>query len=84
MAKIVDAQDYGNVEAMGRNDLLNYLTNMRHDFATEGLNIADLGVTGLSNETNFSKLSDEQLLTMATAVASEAGKKLAYETDYQK
>ena len=84
MAEIVDAQDYGNVEAMGRNDLLNYLTNMRHDFATEGLDIADLGVTGLSNETNFSKLSDEQLLTMATAVAGEAGKKAVYEKDYQK
>jgi hypothetical protein len=78
------SENYGNVEAMGRMDLLDYLTNMRYSFASEGLNIADLGVTGLSNETNFSKADNSQLLAWATAIASEIGKKTAYETDYAK
>ena len=86
MSSIIEEQgeSYGNIEAMGRMDLLNYLTNVRHSISSEGLNIADLGVTGLSNETDFSKAGNSQLLAWATAIASEIGKKTVYETDYAK
>jgi hypothetical protein len=69
---------------MSEMDLMTYLTNMRQAFADNGLNIADLGVQGLSNSTDFSEASEEMLRTWASAVAGEEGKTLLYKDQYAK
>jgi hypothetical protein len=63
-------------------DLLTYLTDMRYNIAAEGLDIADLGISGLSNNTDFSKADKDTLVTWATALASEGGKQNQYKTTY--
>ena len=86
MAGIVatESRKYGNVDAMGKMDLLTYLTNMRQAFADASLDIADLGIQGLSGTVDFSKVSLEDLQSWAQQIAAENGKKPLYDTEYQK
>jgi hypothetical protein len=81
MAKIVEQENdkYASVDTMGDMDLMSYITDMRQAFADQGLNISDLGIEGLTNLTDISKASSEQLKTWASAIALEGGKVNLYE-----
>jgi hypothetical protein len=85
MANIVktESKKFGSVDAMGDMDRMSYITKMRQDFADQGLNISDLGIEGLTNLTDISKASSEQLKTWASAIALEGGKTAIYEQDYK-
>ena len=86
MANIVEQESnkYASVDTMGDMDLMSYITDMRQAFADQGLNISDLGIEGLTNLTDISKASSEQLKTWASAIALEGGKVNLYEQDYEK
>ena len=71
-----------NFDGMDTIDLLTYLTDMRYNIAASGLDIAELGISGLSNNTEFSKADKDTLVTWATALASEGGKQNQYKTTY--
>ena len=86
MAEIVEeeSRNYGQVSGMSEMDLMTYLTNMRQAFADQGLNIADLGIQGLSNNVDFSEASEDTLREWAKAVASEEGNATLYKNQYAK
>ena len=86
MAKIVEANagNYGSTDAMGSLDLMTYLIDMRDKFAQQNLNIEDLGIAGLSNTTDFSKVSEATLREWAGAIASEGVKAGIYEDEYKR
>jgi hypothetical protein len=66
--------NYGDVSAMGDFDLMTYLTDMASSVAAKNLDLKDFGITGLSNTTDFSKATSEQLKQWAEALAVEGGK----------
>jgi hypothetical protein len=84
MSAIIDeeSEKYGSVDAMDDLDLMSYLTQMRDEFAKKNLNIADFGIAGLSNETDFSRATTEQLKEWAKNIALEGGKSAVYSEDY--
>ena len=71
-----------NFDNMDTIDLLTYLTDMRYNIAASGLDIADLGISGLNNNTEFFKADKDTLVTWATALASEGGKQNQYKNTY--
>ena len=85
MANIIKtkAEDYGQVESMDSSELITYITDMRLAIADKGHNIADLGIAGLSNSTELSKATTEQLREWAQQVAAEGGKAELYEKSYK-
>ena len=75
---------YGDIGAMGDFDLMTYLTDMASSAAAKNLDLKDFGIAGLSNTTDFSKATSEQLKQWAEALAVEGGKQVVYENDYAK
>jgi hypothetical protein len=86
MAGIIskEAENHGEVGAMSNFDLMEYLTAMREKVSAGGYDLADFGIAGLSNTTNFSKATTEQLKEWAGAIALEGGKEAVYRLDYAK
>ena len=85
MAKIIEEESKNvSVEHMNETQARDYLTEMRQRFLTSGLNIEDFGIEGLSNTTDFSQLSAEQIKKMAKELALEGGKASVYKQDYAK
>ena len=88
MAEIItqqtDDKKYTAVENMDQLGLMTYITNMRQAFVNESLDIADLGIEGLSNSTDISKISEDKLREWAQAIAQEGGKSSLYKEEYKK
>jgi hypothetical protein len=54
-------------------DANTYLNQFLEDAKAKGLNVNDLGIEGLTNETDFSYLTDEQKKNIATKLLEHAG-----------
>jgi hypothetical protein len=73
-----------NADLMSEYDMMNYLTDIRAKFNEKGLNISDFGIEGLTNQTDFSKASAEQLRKWVSQIVTEGGMADVYKDDYAK
>jgi hypothetical protein len=72
MAEIIErkSEKHGSVSAMGKEDLINYLEDMKSGLAYKGFNLSALGIEGLSNATVFKDIPLEDLMRYANAIAT--------------
>ena len=84
MAQIISNEsiNYGSIEGMNEEQLLEYLTAISNILNLYKLDIADFGIEGLSKDTNFAAASIDQKRQWASALAIEGGKASLYDTNY--
>ena len=71
IVKAMDAlrDELGPPEAMNQGQLVNYLSQMRAAAISQGGDLKEFGIPGLSNDVSFKDLDTDTLRTMATSLA---------------
>ena len=84
IANFMDNRESKAVSSYNENELRLYLNEVRNAMSAQGLDLANIGEVGLSNQTSFfsESLTKDDLLRMAEAIEAQRGKKLIYDNDY--